>query len=55
MLQLRFNKKKRGAYKEAVKQATIEAKVNESEMKDPLASPTHNLATMSPRPINVFS
>ncbi|KAI5633419.1 PWWP domain-containing protein [Phthorimaea operculella] len=52
---IRFNKKKRGAYKEAVKQATLEAKRSESHIQDPLASPTHNLATMSPRPINVFS
>ncbi|XP_049872745.1 PWWP domain-containing protein 2A-like [Pectinophora gossypiella] len=52
---VRFNKKKRGAYKEAVKQATIEAKRIESHLQDPLASPTHSLATMSPRPINVFS
>lgn len=52
---IRFNKKKRGPYKEAVKQATIEAKRNESHSNDPLASPTHNLATVSPRPIDVFS
>ncbi|XP_075974987.1 uncharacterized protein LOC142975800 [Anticarsia gemmatalis] len=52
---VRFNKKKRGAYKEAVKQATIEAKRSESHASDPLASPTHNLATVSPRPIDVFS
>ncbi|XP_068633851.1 PWWP domain-containing protein 2A-like [Battus philenor] len=52
---IRFNKKKRGPYKEAVKQATIEARRIESHM-DPLASPTHpNLATVSPRPIDVFS
>ncbi|CAH2046638.1 unnamed protein product, partial [Iphiclides podalirius] len=52
---IRFNKKKRGPYKEAVKQATIEARQIESHM-DPLASPTHpNLATVSPRPIDVFS
>ncbi|CAG4929087.1 unnamed protein product [Colias eurytheme] len=49
---VRFNKKKRGPYKEAVKQATIEAKRNESHA-DPLASPTH--LTVSPRPIDVFS
>ncbi|CAH0587116.1 unnamed protein product [Chrysodeixis includens] len=52
---MRFNKKKRGAYKEAVKQATIEAKKNESHVSDPLGSPTHTLATVSPRPIDVFS
>ncbi|KAJ0183108.1 hypothetical protein K1T71_001084 [Dendrolimus kikuchii] len=53
---IRFNKKKRGPYKEAVKQATIDAKMNESQVSDPLGSPTHtNLTTMSPRPINVFS
>ncbi|XP_053604752.1 PWWP domain-containing protein 2A-like [Plodia interpunctella] len=53
---IRFNKKKRGPYKEAVKQATIEAKRIESHTGDPLASPTHqNLSTMSPRPIDVFS
>ncbi|XP_004930690.1 uncharacterized protein LOC101741590 isoform X2 [Bombyx mori] len=51
---LHFNKKKRGPYKEAVKQATLEAKRNESQLSDPLASPTH-LATLSPRPIDVFS
>ncbi|KAG6447893.1 hypothetical protein O3G_MSEX005238 [Manduca sexta] len=51
---IRFNKKKRGPYKEAVKQATIEAKKNESPSGDPLASPAH-LATVSPRPIDVFS
>ncbi|CAH2255390.1 jg15424 [Pararge aegeria aegeria] len=52
---MRFNKKKRGPYKEAVKQATIEAKRIESHT-DPLGSPTHvNLATLSPRPIDVFS
>ncbi|XP_034829057.1 PWWP domain-containing protein 2A-like [Maniola hyperantus] len=52
---IRFNKKKRGPYKEAVKQATIEAKSIQSHT-DPLGSPTHaNLATMSPRPIDVFS
>ncbi|CAK1555463.1 unnamed protein product [Leptosia nina] len=51
---LRFNKKKRGAYKEAVKQATIEAKIR-SESQDPLASPNHTLDTVSPRPIDVFS
>ncbi|CAG9787927.1 unnamed protein product [Diatraea saccharalis] len=51
---IRFNKKKRGIYIEAVKQATVEAKRNES--RDPLGSPTHaNLDTMSPRPIDVFS
>ncbi|KPJ10108.1 PWWP domain-containing protein 2A [Papilio machaon] len=50
-----FNKKKKGAYKEAVKEATIEARRLESHM-DPLASPTHtNLTTVSPRPIDVFS
>ncbi|XP_021184695.2 PWWP domain-containing protein 2A isoform X1 [Helicoverpa armigera] len=52
---IRFLKKKRGPYKEAVKQATIEAKKNESHVSDPLASPTHTLATVSPRPIDVFS
>ncbi|KAJ8716461.1 hypothetical protein PYW07_003088 [Mythimna separata] len=52
---IRYLKKKRGPYKEAVKQATIEAKRNESHVSDPLASPTHNLATVSPRPIDVFS
>ncbi|XP_013166346.1 PREDICTED: PWWP domain-containing protein 2A-like [Papilio xuthus] len=52
---IRFNKKKKGAYKEAVKEATIEARRLESHM-DPLASPTHaNLTTVSPRPIDVFS
>ncbi|XP_047531249.1 PWWP domain-containing protein 2A-like [Vanessa atalanta] len=52
---IRFNKKKRGPYKEAVKQATIEARQIESHV-DPLASPTQaNLATASPRPIDVFS
>ncbi|XP_045449918.1 PWWP domain-containing protein 2A-like [Melitaea cinxia] len=52
---IRFNKKKRGPYKEAVKQATIEARELESHI-DPLASPTQtNLATVSPRPIDVFS
>ncbi|XP_046977784.1 PWWP domain-containing protein 2A-like [Vanessa cardui] len=52
---IRFNKKKRGPYKEAVKQATIEARQLESHV-DPLASPTQaNLATVSPRPIDVFS
>ncbi|CAH2084990.1 unnamed protein product [Euphydryas editha] len=52
---IRFNKKKRGPYKEAVKQATIEARQLESHL-DPLASPTQaNLATVSPRPIDVFS
>lgn len=48
---LRFNKKNKGLYKEAVKLATLEA--NKCECSDPLASPT--LPTMSPRPINVFS
>ncbi|XP_013193602.1 PWWP domain-containing protein 2A [Amyelois transitella] len=53
---IRFNKKKRGPYKEAVRLATIEAKRIESHTGDPLASPTHpNLSTMSPRPIDVFS
>lgn len=52
---LRFLKKKRGPYKEAVIQATLEAKRNESHVTDPLASPTHTLATVSPRPIDVFS
>ncbi|XP_063621967.1 PWWP domain-containing protein 2A-like [Cydia splendana] len=53
---MRFNKKKRGAYKEAVKMATIEAKMNESLTQDPLASPTQsNLVNQSPRPIDVFS
>ncbi|XP_047990357.1 uncharacterized protein LOC125229536 isoform X2 [Leguminivora glycinivorella] len=52
---MRFNKKKRGAYKEAVKMATIEAKMNESS-QDPLASPTQsNLVNQSPKPIDVFS
>lgn len=52
MSQARFNKKKRGAYKEAVKQATAEAKRNETQSEDPLASPTHNL---TPQQIDVFS
>ncbi|XP_063826564.1 PWWP domain-containing protein 2A-like [Ostrinia nubilalis] len=53
---IRFKKKKRGPYKEAVKQATLEAKRCESHMSDPLASPTHpNLTAMSPRAIDVFS
>lgn len=52
---IHFNKKKRGAYKEAVNQATVDAKRIESHVSDPLASPTHNLATVSPRPIDVFS
>ncbi|XP_059053022.1 PWWP domain-containing protein 2A-like [Achroia grisella] len=52
---IRFNKKKRGPYKDAVKQATSEAKRNESLLSDPLASPTHAALTMSPRPIDVFS
>ncbi|XP_045532735.1 PWWP domain-containing protein 2A-like [Pieris brassicae] len=47
-----FNKKKRGPYKEAVKQATMKAKENES--LDPLASP-NALAAVSPQPIDVFS
>ncbi|XP_052741066.1 PWWP domain-containing protein 2A [Bicyclus anynana] len=50
----RFNKKKRGPYKEAVKQATIEAKRIES-LSDPLGSPTHVTLTVSPHPIDVFS
>ncbi|GBP87504.1 PWWP domain-containing protein 2A [Eumeta japonica] len=36
---VRYNKKKRGPYKEAVKQATQEAQKNESHNEDPLASP----------------
>lgn len=53
---MRFNKKKRGAYKEAVKLATIEAKMNESQTEDPLASPTQaNIVNQSPRPVDVFS
>ncbi|KAL4707579.1 hypothetical protein ACJJTC_001624 [Scirpophaga incertulas] len=53
---VRFNKKKRGPYKEAVKQAMIDAKRQESQMGDPLASPTHaSLAAASPRAIDVFS
>ncbi|CAG9132646.1 unnamed protein product [Plutella xylostella] len=52
---VRFNKKKRGPYKEAVKQATIEAKQLLSHIVDPLGSPSHSLPTVSPRPINVFS
>ncbi|XP_041980194.1 PWWP domain-containing protein 2A-like [Aricia agestis] len=52
---IRFNKKKRGPYKEAVKQAMLEARRIESHT-DPLASPTHqNLTNVSPRPIDVFS
>ncbi|KAI8421473.1 hypothetical protein MSG28_009529 [Choristoneura fumiferana] len=53
---MRFNKKKRGAYKEAVKLATIEAKMNESQTEDPLGSPTQaSLVNQSPRPVDVFS
>ncbi|VVC87068.1 PWWP domain-containing protein 2A-like [Leptidea sinapis] len=50
---IRFNKKKRGPYKDAVKQATIEAR--QMECDDPLASPDHSLAAVSPRRIDVFS
>ncbi|XP_032516644.2 PWWP domain-containing protein 2A-like [Danaus plexippus] len=50
---IRFNKKKRGPYKEAVKQATIEARRIES-LNDPLASPTH-MSDPAPHTIDVFS
>lgn len=61
---IRYNKKKRGPYKEAIKQATNEARENaESKSRQPLgSSPAHNLfsqvvppALASPREINVAS
>lgn len=61
---IRYNKKKRGPYKEAIKQATIEAKQNaETRLRQPLGnSPSHNIiqqvvppALASPREIDVVS
>jgi hypothetical protein len=62
---IRYNKKKRGPYKEAIKQATLEAKENaEMKMRQPLGnSPSsHNIipqvvppALASPREIDVVS
>ncbi|KAL3278680.1 hypothetical protein HHI36_016217 [Cryptolaemus montrouzieri] len=61
---IRYNKKKRGPYKEAIKQASNEARENaESKARQPLRnSPSHNLisqvvppALASPREIDVAS
>ncbi|XP_063912948.1 PWWP domain-containing protein 2A-like isoform X2 [Zophobas morio] len=61
---IRYNKKKRGPYKEAIKQATLEAKENaQVKMRQPLGnSPSHNIipqvvppALASPREIDVVS
>ncbi|XP_060526389.1 PWWP domain-containing protein 2A-like [Cylas formicarius] len=60
----RYNKKKKGLYKEAIKQATSEAKENaENRVRQPLGnSPSHNIipqvvppALASPREIDVAS
>ncbi|CAG9773089.1 unnamed protein product [Ceutorhynchus assimilis] len=61
---IRHNKKKKGPYKEAIKQATAEAKENaENRVRQPLGnSPSHNIiqqvvppALASPREIDVVS
>ncbi|KAJ8985717.1 hypothetical protein NQ317_014368 [Molorchus minor] len=59
----RYNKKKKGPYKEAIKQATMEARENaENRVRQPLGnSPSHNIiqvvppALASPREIDVVS
>ncbi|XP_018576492.1 PWWP domain-containing protein 2A [Anoplophora glabripennis] len=59
----RYNKKKKGPYKEAIKQATTEARENaENRVRQPLGnSPSHNIiqvvppALASPREIDVVS
>lgn len=61
--QIRYNKKKKGPYKEAIKQATAEARDNaENRIRQPLGnSPSHNIiqvvppALASPREIDVAS
>ncbi|KAJ8962068.1 hypothetical protein NQ314_005851 [Rhamnusium bicolor] len=60
---VRYNKKKKGPYKEAIKQATTEARENaENRVRQPLGnSPSHNIiqvvppALASPREIDVVS
>ncbi|KAL1509431.1 hypothetical protein ABEB36_004170 [Hypothenemus hampei] len=61
---IRYNKKKKGPYKEAIKQATMEARENaENRVRQPLtSSPSHNIipqvvppALASPREIDVVS
>lgn len=61
---VRYNKKKKGPYKEAIKQATTEAQENaENRVRQPLGnSPSHNIipqvvppALASPREIDVVS
>ncbi|KAF7266070.1 hypothetical protein GWI33_020583 [Rhynchophorus ferrugineus] len=61
---VRYNKKKKGPYKEAIKQATTEARENaENRVRQPLGnSPSHNIipqvvppALASPREIDVMS
>lgn len=63
-IQVRYNKKKRGPYKEAIKQATTEAQENEeNKLRKQLvaSSPAHSIITVvppalaSPREIDVVS
>lgn len=63
-LQVRYNKKQRGKYKEAIKQATLEARAKAGDkIRDALvsSSPAHSIisvvppALASPREIDVVS
>lgn len=61
--QVRYNKKKRGPYKDAIKQATTEARENaENRLREQISnSPARNIITVvppalaSPREIDVVS
>lgn len=55
LFQIRFNKKKKGSYKEAVRLASLEARSVDPLATDPLAAPSNNITPLSPPPIDVLS
>lgn len=55
MFQIRYNKKKRGPYKEAIKQATCEARSESPPAPTEVVPPLVQPALASPREIDVVS